>query len=265
MKRLQGIWVRRLTWNHMCETQAAFVFSTFVHNSIWGRDCSSVRLSVHPFPVLSFSLSERVTFKLRVKRESERVCERLRKRMRERAQFRQKRMKWIIRYIARANDIQKPYAIYFSRSYGRRDGWKAINPTLVQKSWTIGCKSTHLLCSCHVMRVMKLDDAIGQFIAHQVAKSCATRFADTFLMFLCIPMRGVIDLSQSVKEFLLLCGIFSFSMHAVESYSTWKSSICLAHVVNFCVPDRWMERGIHCLLSMPFHTTTNTSQGRGCN
>ena len=24
-----------------------------------------------------------------------------------------------------------------------------------------------------------------------------------------------------------------------------------------------MERGIHCLLSMPFHTTTKTSQGRG--
>ena len=87
--------------------------------------------------------------------------------------------------------------------------------------------------SCHVMRVRKLDDTIGQFIAHQAAKSCSTRFADTFLMFLCIPMRGVVDLSQSVKEFLLLCGIFSFSIHAVESYSTWKSSICLAHVVNF--------------------------------
>ena len=156
MKRLQRIWVRRLIWNHMCKTQAALVFSSFVHNSIRGRDCSSVCLSVHPFPVLSFSLSERVTCKLQAKSESERACERLRKRMRERAQFRQKRMKWIIRCIARANDIQKPYAIYFSRSYGERDGWKAINPTLVQKSWTIGCKSTHLLClfvpnvmSCH--------------------------------------------------------------------------------------------------------------------
>ena len=192
MKRLQKIWVRRLIWNHMSKTQAALVFSSFVHNSIRGRDCSSVRLSVHPFPVLSFSLSERA------KRERESVWET------------EKENAWESSVSLKAYEMNYPVhskgkwysktLCYLLLQILRQARRMKSNQShfdaeeLDNRMWVY--TSAGLVCSQrHVMRVRKLDDTIGQFIAHQAAKSCSTRFADTFLMFWCIPMRGVVDLS----------------------------------------------------------------------